>query len=72
MSRKLKPCPFCGSEAELMDALHIESDWWCASVMCTGRERHTCSVQMVCGASTKSGAVDAVVRAWNRREEDSE
>lgn len=65
----LKPCPFCGNEAVLLETMYIEPSWWCASVVCTGIHEHTCSVQMVCGGSTKDEALTNAVRAWNRRAE---
>lgn len=68
MSRvNLMPCPFCGNDAVLLDTTYIEPNWWCASVMCTGIYKHTCSVQMVYGGSTKEEATKGVVKSWNTR-----
>lgn len=66
---ELLPCPFCGGEARLLEPVRVESDWWCASVMCLGTKERQCVVQMTHGAVTKRDAVRAVVEAWNRRDD---
>lgn len=63
---ELKPCPFCGSDAE-MDTLMIEPCWWTAEVRCKGIRENKCSALMVCGGDTEGEAVEAVTKAWNRR-----
>ena len=59
MMEKLKPCPFCGGEAELIDA-EIHPRWY---VRCKGKY---CVEQSCCFASKTT----AVMR-WNRRVERS-
>ena len=55
MTTKLKPCPFCGSEARLNDIAN-KHRWW--SVVCN-----------VCIASTNmKTSKAAAIEAWNRRE----
>ena len=54
MSKKLKPCPFCGSEATL-----YEYRWWGISY---GVECTKCDAILE-GYSTKEEAIEA----WNRR-----
>lgn len=67
---KLAPCPFCGGEAEVIGPIKVESDWWCASVICLGGDGgRKCSVQMSCGAPNAGLAVVEVVRAWNGRDD---
>ena len=54
MSEELKPCPFCGSEAE----------WHSESVSLTGWHRVRCSV---CYASAGLGDKDEIKERLNRR-----
>lgn len=60
---KLKPCPFCGGEAEF--------EWW------LGRKGFEASVSCECGALVTEGiyydsqaeAEERTVKAWNQRHE---
>lgn len=58
---ELKPCPFCGGEAEL-NIQEIEPHWMSASIICT-----KCYIQMVRAADTEEEAIDGIKRDWNTR-----
>jgi hypothetical protein len=55
--RELKPCPFCGSEAEIWQD---EDNWWC--IGCSGSDRG-CPVAFMNAWRTEADAIEA----WNRR-----
>lgn len=59
---ELKPCPFCGGEAQLMEA-KIGSNWW--TVICKHYE--DCPVNPV-GRNAYAAEIDAI-DAWNTRAE---
>lgn len=56
---KLKTCPFCGAEAELVDC-EIQPRWY---VRCTNRY---CGVEQEFCRMSKQSAI----KAWNRRVND--
>lgn len=60
---ELKPCPFCGGEAEI-HAHTIEPGWETASALCT-----ECYAQIVAGGDTKEEALENIEKAWNSRYE---
>lgn len=55
MKRKLKPCPFCGGEAELVQRGTRRQS---AQISCTN-----CGCFFECGAETEEGWIDR----WNER-----
>lgn len=57
-SIKLKPCPFCGDEAEVVEGPDGES----AYVQCQGAKWHR-----AIWFSGDNNAADEVAREWNRR-----
>ena len=54
---KLKPCPFCGGEAEISGTMNFES------------LRRYCATCLVCGVETPRIARtrEEAIKAWNRR-----
>lgn len=56
MSEKLKPCPFCGNEAEYHE--------------CIGKHLKIYSVRCKCGASRTGISKEDVIVLWNRRAND--
>lgn len=61
MQVELKPCPFCGGEAEIHDATRILGLW---------RLVHRCKVIGYIGIERADK--DAAIAAWNRRAGDSD
>lgn len=62
---ELKPCPFCGSDAKLIEPARIGEHWHVASVECNG-----CFAQITAGGNeirTPEAAIESVVEAWNDR-----
>ncbi|GEM_PF-2177524 len=59
-TKELEPCPFCGSEAELV------SRGSCNYIACSNRDECWCG--MTCPASTKEEAI----AIWNRRVVDTD
>ena len=59
MSVKLKPCPFCGSEAKIFTL----SNCWYVRCMASANK---CTVMPCTRPETTP---DKAVRSWNRREE---
>lgn len=59
MSQDLKPCPFCGSPAELktIDETGEPSVAWVACTVC----------DVLMDWNWKTSTVETVVEAWNRR-----
>lgn len=62
----LKPCPFCGSDTELIDAPEPMNEG-CVVVECTKCHASTCVSYAV-----KDDPRPVVIDAWNRRHEDAE
>lgn len=60
MSEELKPCPFCGGEAELLETKDFKGQTFSACIMCRECECITCHF------ASKSTAIEA----WNRRSEE--
>lgn len=58
MENKLKPCPFCGGEAELKKA---GGNVWVECKKCL------CGTAFASGASPTSTLVEVVTSDWNRR-----
>lgn len=52
MNEKLKPCPFCGGQAVLVD---ISYPYWVSCSMCNAR------------INSKTEDRDGAIRAWNSR-----
>ena len=63
MNSELKPCPFCGGEAEMQCELEI----YC--VMCTECNAHGTTVD---NWHEGDEAYSEAIAAWNRREKDEE
>lgn len=57
MDKQLKPCPFCGGKAELVD-----TGYW-SSVMCEQCK----AVSKSFNHSGKHCSADKAIEAWNRR-----
>ena len=66
MSDKLKPCPFCGGEAELKLIGNNHTDRRYATINC---KTFGCTVSMRVGAITNDvdWCVDKVTAKWNTR-----
>lgn len=70
---KLKPCPFCGSEAELVVLDHMNSDttrWhkvMCKNVFGCGAELGSAISSWSCNYEKE---VDQLMARWNRRVSD--
>lgn len=64
MSAILKPCPFCGGDAELPETEQIEHNSWSARINC-----HRCeaSVSMQYTESSPDLAIERVEKLWNSR-----
>lgn len=60
MNSKLKPCPFCGSEAKLI------SRGSCNYVTCSNED------ECWCGMTCPVGTPEEAVQIWNRRAIDSD
>ena len=61
---ELKPCPFCGGEAEFITE-HIETEFGdrrCVAIRCSGCKKRT-SLYMWQGAP---GIIETIVDLWNR------
>lgn len=56
MSNELKPCPFCGGEAEIAQYYNITEDTYCICAGCTQ-----------CGATVEETDDDHASELWNRR-----
>jgi Lar family restriction alleviation protein len=57
MDDKLKPCPFCGGEAELRKFYHRFVEWWFVS----------CSKCNISQIGRKNISSFEAIEAWNRR-----
>lgn len=77
---KLKPCPFCGGEAELKHLIVYNSSFFVRCTACYARTDyvwidHPCMKAAGLDESTRytEEQVEAEsIEAWNRREEDGE
>ena len=63
MDNKLKPCPFCGGEAEMFDHFRIAK---CKTYRYFRVGCKECDLRFPKFAATKENAI----KAWNRRVED--
>lgn len=67
MTNELKPCPFCGGEAEFYPAACIEQGWYIATVQCVSCAAQVCSKPGL--DRTEQEANDSAIKAWNTRAE---
>ena len=58
MSEELKPCPFCGGEADLINNDYVYEKWF------AGCHNGKCPVQP---ETYIHGTKDEAINAWNRR-----
>ena len=63
MTDKLKPCPFCGGEAEFANDHKILNQYG-VRLMCTGK--HCCAAQVGVDKTVKEAKIKAIDR-WNKR-----
>ncbi|PLP96951.1 Lar family restriction alleviation protein [Cupriavidus pauculus] len=69
MSKKLKPCPFCGGKPSIAPLIEqVEHDSWAASINC-----NSCDVSLTpqYTSTSEDEAVSAAIEQWNRRELES-
>lgn len=62
---KLKPCPFCGSEAKII-VFEDENDY-IAEIYCTNDKQGGCCVKSVHRSWEKEWVENAAIIAWNSR-----
>lgn len=67
MTNELKPCPFCGGEAEFYPAACIEQGWYIATVQCVSCAAQVCSKHGL--DRTEQEANESAIEAWNTRAE---
>lgn len=63
MSEELKPCPFCGGDADGGNYV-IEGAVWCKKCRCTIIRKHT-------NKSYPGNGMEIAIRVWNTRKGDS-
>ena len=69
MTDELKPCPFCGSRAEILTGCDNEGDGF-AHVYCTNRHiSDGCADMFVQRVDERTARQDAI-KMWNRRTND--
>lgn len=64
---ELKPCPFCGGEAEFYPAACIEKGWYIATVQCVSCAAQVCSKPGLDRAEQEAN--ESAIQAWNTRAE---
>lgn len=64
---ELKPCPFCGGEAEFYPAACIEQGWYIATVQCVSCAAQVCSKPGLDRAEQEAN--ESAIKAWNTRAE---
>lgn len=64
---ELKPCPFCGGEAEFYPAACIEQGWYIATVQCVSCAAQVCSKPGLDRAEQEAN--ESSIEAWNTRAE---
>ena len=64
---ELKPCPFCGGEAEFYPAACIEQGWYIATVQCVSCAAQVCSKPGLDRAEQEAN--ESAVKSWNTRAE---
>lgn len=63
MAEKLKPCPFCGGEAEVFE----EKGGEVVSIACS---KCGCGTAYMSGASSTEKKIEIATQDWNRRAND--
>lgn len=64
---ELKPCPFCGEEAEIHEPTQLEVEWFVTCIYCTKCGMQKCTPD---GKDhTPEEATEAAIEAWNTRAE---
>lgn len=70
MNQSLKPCPNCGSEAELIESYYLESEKPYSYVHCTNPNcslhQHNLGIEHFSGED-ESHNTEHAVAAWNER-----
>jgi hypothetical protein len=67
MDRELKPCPMCGSDAELKETFYLESERPYSYVHCTNQQcdMHHHNTEHFSGPNPDKNS-QAAAEAWNR------
>lgn len=69
MSNDLKPCPFCGGEAEIIHKHDILNDDYEVYIKCTecNSQTQTCNTTAISGEPLPPNPLPYLVEIWNKR-----